>query len=73
MPDEFGLLGGEDALTEYRFGSFRASHYFCSTCGIHTHCRPRSAPEQVNVNLNCVVDRAVRPTDVRPFDGLSWQ
>lgn len=69
---DFRLVDGADALSEYRFGSLRARHFFCSTCGIHTHCRPRSAPEQVNVNLNCLADRAARPAEVRAFDGLSW-
>ena len=71
--DAFRLIEGEGALAEYRFGSLRARHYFCSTCGIHTHCRPRSAPEQVNVNLNCAVDRTLQPAHVRQYDGLSWQ
>ena len=70
---DFRLLEGADALSEYRFGSRRARHFFCSNYGIHTHCRPRSAPEQINVNLNCLADRALRPTEVRAFDGLSWQ
>ena len=70
---DFRLIRGDDALAAYQFGTFRARHYFCSTCGIHTHCRPRSAPEQVNVNLNCALDHTTRPTAVRQFDGLSWQ
>jgi hypothetical protein len=30
----FRLLRGEDALTEYRFGSNAIHHYFCSRCGV---------------------------------------
>lgn len=70
--DRFRLLQGEAALSLYRFGTLRARHHFCSHCGIHTHCRPRSAPEQVNVNLHCLEDPALRPATVRRFDGRSW-
>ena len=30
----FRLLQGEDALAEYRFGSGRIAHRFCSRCGV---------------------------------------
>lgn len=32
--DEFRLLRGEDALTDYRFGSEAIRHPFCSRCGV---------------------------------------
>lgn len=31
---DFRLLSGEDALSEYRFGSNSIAHFFCRTCGI---------------------------------------
>eukprot|EP00958_Prasinococcus_capsulatus_P019095 scaffold2306_cov282-Prasinococcus_capsulatus_cf.AAC.1 len=36
--------GSEEALTEYRFGTHRARHLFCSTCGICSFYVPRCAP-----------------------------
>ena len=70
--DRFRITEGETSLAQYRFGSLRAAHFFCTTCGIHTHCHPRSAPEQVNVNLNCAAETLARPAKVRQFDGRSW-
>lgn len=70
----FELLGGEDSLRLYQFGTFRARHYFCGVCGIHTHCNPRSAPHQVNVNLHCVegVDALLSSITLADFDGRNW-
>lgn len=45
------ILDGEDALTEYRFNTGTARHYFCSVCGIYTHHRRRSAPNEFGVNI----------------------
>lgn len=35
---------GQDLLSSYRFGEFRAEHTFCSVCGIKPFYRPRSHP-----------------------------
>jgi len=52
---------GKDKLTEYRFNSQEAAHYFCSVCGIYTFHQRRSNPEQYGVNVACI-------EDVSPFD-----
>jgi hypothetical protein len=70
----FAILSGVESLISYRFGTERADHRFCRYCGVHTHCHPRSAPDQVNINLRCVDDLAgvVETLRIRHFDGLSW-
>ncbi|MDM7861244.1 GFA family protein [Alteromonas sp. ASW11-36] len=68
----FTLLDGDNELTEYRFNSGVAKHYFCATCGVKSFYIPRSNPDGVDVNLRCLDNRppAVR---VVPFDGQNWE
>lgn len=70
--DHFTLTSGIDRLAVYRFGTMRASHYFCANCGIHTHCHPRSAPDEINVNLHCVESIREGDLEIKLFDGRSW-
>lgn len=44
-PDEFRLLTGEDALSDYQFGSKQAHSLFCKTCGVR--CFERGYVEQI--------------------------
>jgi len=63
---------GEEALTVYRFNTGVAEHYFRSRCGLYTHHRRRSNPNQVGVNAACL--KSVRPFDfdeVPVFDGIA--
>ena len=65
------VVRGEDALRLYRFGTRVAEHWSCGVCGIQTHHRRRSNPEEYGVNLGCIdgVDiRAYR--DVPLLDGI---
>lgn len=52
--DGFDILAGEHQLTTYRFNSRVAEHHFCTTCGIYTHHRRRSKPDQLGVNVACL-------------------
>lgn len=40
------LLRGKEKLTEYRFNTGTAVHFFCSVCGIYTFHQRRSNPQQ---------------------------
>jgi len=55
------VTAGAGALARYRFGTGTAEHYFCSVCGIYTHHRRRSDPNQYGVNVACL-------QGVSPFD-----
>ena len=55
------FLSGQEALTLYQFNTRAAEHYFCSKCGIYTHHRRRSNPNQYGINAACL-------EGVSPFD-----
>lgn len=50
----FKVVHGEENLSLYQFGTKTAEHYFCSICGIYTHHRRRSNPNQFSVNVACI-------------------
>lgn len=57
------ITRGEEKLTTYRFNTGVAEHHFCTVCGIYTHHRRRSNPDQLGVNVACL-------DGVSPFDFL---
>lgn len=59
--NDLKITAGEDVLSEYRFNTRQARHYFCSKCGIYTHHQRRSNPSQLSVNVACLAG-------VSPFD-----
>lgn len=66
----FIITQGEDKLATYRFNTMSAEHHFCSVCGIYTHHKRRSNPDQLGVNVACL--EGVSPfdfTEVVVYDG----
>lgn len=68
----FRLTQGQDVLTTYTFGTHVAQHRFCSVCGIKSFYIPRSNPDGVDVNVNCLTPQPSRLT-VSDFDGRNWE
>jgi hypothetical protein len=68
----FRLLTGREAITTYRFNSGVAEHSFCRVCGIKPFYTPRSNPDGVDVNFNCLDTRPASIT-VTDFDGQNWE
>jgi hypothetical protein len=69
-PADFRLTKGEDKLATYRFNTKTAEHHFCIKCGIYTHHKRRSNPNQLGVNVACL--EGISPFDfheVRVLDG----
>jgi hypothetical protein len=62
-PEHFRITQGEDKLATYRFNTGVAEHHFCSVCGIYTHHRRRSNPNELGVNVACL--EGVSPFDFR--------
>lgn len=70
--DGLRIVKGEDSLTLYSFGTHTAKHYFCKTCGIYTHHRRRSNPNEYGVNMGAI--DGVNPADYEPIgwnDGVN--
>ena len=62
-PHAFRITQGDDKLASYRFNTGVAEHHFCSVCGIYTHHKRRSNPNQLGVNVACL--EGVSPFDFR--------
>lgn len=48
------VVKGESDLSLYQFGEKIAEHFFCRKCGIHTHHKRRSNPNEYGVNIACI-------------------
>ena len=72
-PERFAILRGEDAIVVYTFNTRTAKHMFCKTCGIHPFYRPRSHPNDWDVNALCLDDGAAAHFRVERFDGANWE
>ena len=59
--ENFKITEGEDFLATYRFNTNTAEHHFCTVCGVYTHHKRRSNPDQLGVNVACL-------EGVSPFD-----
>lgn len=55
------IVSGEENLTIYQFNTKVAEHYFCKKCGIYTHHKRRSNPDEFGINIACL-------EGVSPFD-----
>jgi hypothetical protein len=66
----FRITQGADRLSTYRFNTMTAEHHFCSVCGIYTHHKRRSNPDELGVNVACL--EGLSPFDfpeIIVFDG----
>lgn len=69
---KFTLLSGKDALTTYTFNTAIAKHTFCKICGVKPFYTPRSNPDGIDINVNCL-DTRPRSIKVIEFDGKKWE
>ncbi len=71
--EHFRLLQGEDALHTYTFNTGAAKHHFCKFCGVKSFYEPRSHPDGISVNVNCLDPDSIASIDEEPFDGRNWE
>ncbi|MGI9248441.1 MAG: GFA family protein [Woeseiaceae bacterium] len=71
--DAFRLLQGDDAIHTYTFNTGVARHYFCRHCGVKSFYIPRSHPDGVSVNVNCLDRDTIEHVEITPFDGRNWE
>lgn len=63
--DGLEVLEGAEKLTLYQWNTGTAKHWFCSVCGIYTHHRRRSNPNEYGVNIGCI--EGVNPAELEPI------
>ena len=68
----FRLLSGQDQLTTYTFNTGVAKHRFCQVSGIKPFYTPRSNPDGIDVNVNCL-DPIPTDVQINDFDGQNWE
>jgi hypothetical protein len=70
--DQFTLLAGQDAVTDYLFNKHRIHHLFCKTCGIKSFARGagKDGP-MVAINVRCLDGVDPEKLTVKHVDGKS--
>lgn len=71
--EDFKLLAGENAVTEYQFNKHMIHHLFCNTCGIQSFARGKGpdGKEMVSINVRCLDGVDPEQFKVKKFDGAS--
>jgi hypothetical protein len=72
--EQFTLLSGEDALTEYRFNTKKIAHLFCKVCGTQSFGRgtDKEGNQTVMVNVRCLDDVDLAALHSVEIDGKSF-
>lgn len=69
--DDFCLLSPKDSLSEYRWNTQIARHYFCKVCGIYTFHRKQAAPDHFGINIFCLNGVDPKAVPIRATDGAN--
>ena len=64
------IIIGTEKLKLYKFGKNKAEHFFCSICGIYTHHKSYTNPENYEFNVACLDNiNTFKFKDVPIYDG----
>lgn len=71
--EQFTLISGEGAMTDYQFNKKVIHHLFCETCGVFSFGRGvgPDGKEMVAVNVRCLDGVDVDSLKVVKYDGKS--
>lgn len=71
--NDFKLVSGEEALTDYLFNKKAIHHLFCSTCGVGAFGRGvgPDGGETFAVNVRCLDGVELERVPTVPYDGKS--
>ena len=67
--DDFTLCSPENSVTEYRWNTKIARHYFCPRCGIYTFHRKTLAPDHYGINIYCLDGIDPKDIPIRATEG----
>lgn len=72
--DQFKLLKGQDALSEYFFYKKKIAHLFCKHCGIGTFGRGTSpdGKAMIALNVRCLDNVDIQALTIKLVDGKSF-
>ncbi|MCJ8312719.1 MAG: GFA family protein [Saccharospirillaceae bacterium] len=51
--DNLKVTKGVESLSVYKWGTQSAAHYFCNQCGVYTHHKRKSNPNELGINIAC--------------------
>ncbi len=71
--NRFRLVAGQQDLETYTFNTGVAQHYFCRHCGVKSFYVPRSHPDGLSINVNCLRPASIESIRETPFDGRNWE
>lgn len=69
--DQFTLLSGQEALSEYRFNRKAIAHKFCKHCGVQAFsygAMPDGAPARA-INVRCLDEVDIAALPIQQVDG----
>jgi len=69
---KFRLLSADDSIQTYTFNTGIAKHTFCKVCGVKPFYTPRSNPDGIDINVNCLDTRPLS-ISITEFDGQNWE